>query len=132
MTREEKLIRPFADIEPEIRGRDFKEQRVLWHIATPKTVGSQHFWFGISVIPRGVSIPAHSHVCEEMYFLLEGQLVKEVEGKKYTMLPYDVMYFPPGVKHQTKNLSKGDAVQAWIYAPIPQEVSEEEIFRGTD
>lgn len=119
-----KLIRPFEEIEPQIWGKDFKQQRTLWHIITPETVGSKHFWFGIFVIQKGVSAPTHSHDYDELYLLLEGEVIIEIEKEKFRMKQYDVMYFPAGTKHQTRNFSYKDAILAWIYAPLPDKVVE--------
>ena len=126
MERKAHFFRIFRDIVPEVWGKgDPDYERQLWHIVTPQTCGSEHTWFGVICLPRGVSGAIHAHDYDEIYFLLEGEEAVKVAEKEYALQPWDVMYFPAGVKHQIRNIGKKDAFHIWLYAPMPKEVSKE-------
>ncbi|UCH50390.1 MAG: cupin domain-containing protein [Chloroflexota bacterium] len=137
MDKKVKFIRPFKDIEPYVGGVDWKGMNwINWQVATPKTVGIENAWLGMTMVPKGRSSRKHAHPYEEIYFVLEGEMIIEVGDngeEKYHMQRYDMLYFPPRTMHQIRNFSKEDVLFAFIYAPLPAGVAEGkvDIYEGT-
>jgi mannose-6-phosphate isomerase-like protein (cupin superfamily) len=49
----------------------------------------------------GQSTDRHYHkLCEEFYFLLEGNAVMEIDGATRDVTPGDAILIPPGARHQ--------------------------------
>jgi quercetin dioxygenase-like cupin family protein len=58
----------------------------------------------------GGAVGKHTHPGEELSYLLEGQVVLEIEGKPpATMKAGDVFFIPPGVVHAVKNTGAAPA-----------------------
>jgi quercetin dioxygenase-like cupin family protein len=56
----------------------------------------------------GAILPRHTHVGEEMGYILEGEVILEVEGKPaVTLKAGDVFFVPSGVVHGGKASTKG-------------------------
>jgi quercetin dioxygenase-like cupin family protein len=64
----------------------------------------------------GAVVPKHSHPGEELAFVLEGEVVIEMEGKPAaTMKAGDTFFVPAGTVHSAKNASKKLAVVISTY-----------------
>jgi len=64
----------------------------------------------------GVTAPKHSHPGEEIIYVKEGVLEYKLEGKAPVILKAgDVLFIPYGVKHEVKNVGKGDAKELATY-----------------
>jgi len=49
----------------------------------------------------GQSTDRHYHkLCEEFYFLLEGNALMEIDGETHDVAPGDAILIPPGARHQ--------------------------------
>jgi quercetin dioxygenase-like cupin family protein len=58
----------------------------------------------------GAASGRHTHPGDEILYVLEGELVVEIDGKPTTTLKAgDVSFIPAGVVHQGKNASAGSA-----------------------
>ena len=57
-------------------------------------------------LPQGVSTQRHRHLLtEEIYFLLEGTALMEIDGIEREVGPGDAILIPPGARHQITALS---------------------------
>ncbi|MCF6403631.1 cupin domain-containing protein [Chitinophaga filiformis] len=64
----------------------------------------------------GVTAPKHSHPGEEIIYVTEGVLEYKLEGKPpVTLKAGDVLFIPYGVKHEVKNVGKGEAKELATY-----------------
>jgi len=67
-------------------------------------------------IAPGVLAPNHKHPGEEIIYVKEGVLEYKLEGKAPVILKAgDVLFIPYGVKHEVKNVGKGDAKELATY-----------------
>ena len=59
-------------------------------------------------LPPGASTTAHRHLkTEEIYYILEGQGLMELEGETRRVGPGDAIAIPPGSRHQITNIGQG-------------------------
>lgn len=77
--------------------------------------GSRSLTTGLSTFQPGAVIPLHTHNVEEAITILEGEAVAIVNGKEYTVRPYDVAFVPPGVPHHFRNDSGRPMRFLWTY-----------------
>ena len=57
----------------------------------------------------------HKHPGEEIIYVLEGTLEYEIDGKKTTVKPGDVLFVPAGVVHSVKNIGRGNGAELATY-----------------
>jgi len=88
--------------------------------------GSKYFDFRISSYqPKGYAV-VHSHkTAENIYYILKGNGIVELDGKRNLVSPGMVIFIPPGVKHGISNTGFEDLVFMVIASP-PQDM---EIFQ---
>ena len=60
---------------------------------------------GLVTLAAGASLPYHTHTFTESVTVLQGEVSLEVEGRAYTLEPYDNMVVPPGKVHTARNVS---------------------------
>ena len=49
-------------------------------------------------------VALHSHkVQEQIYHVLEGEGMMEIDGKRHVVRKHDVIFLPPGVSHSIAN-----------------------------
>jgi mannose-6-phosphate isomerase-like protein (cupin superfamily) len=66
---------------------------------------------GVTIIPPGASIGDHPHGNEEeIYFVMEGRGIAELDGKKQPVKKGDVLYNVPGGTHGLANAGDEDLV----------------------
>ncbi|MEX0679031.1 MAG: cupin domain-containing protein [Chthoniobacterales bacterium] len=54
-----------------------------------------------AIMAPGQSTERHHHkICEEFYFLLEGDALMEIDGETREVGPGDAILIPPGARHQ--------------------------------
>jgi len=104
-----KLISPFSDIKPIIPKLNEMDYRIIWPVINKGTVGTDDMQAAIIYSPKGGEHPLHSHDVDELFVLLEGELVVTVGEKEYNMKQHDFMYFPANITHQAVNRSNKDA-----------------------
>lgn len=59
-----------------------------------------------------------SHPGEEFYYVLEGELLFEVDGKEYLVKPGDSIHFPSILSHSVKNPLEIDAKVLSVVTPV--------------
>ena len=65
---------------------------------------------------------SHKHkVQEQIYHVLEGEGLMEIEGKNHVVRKHDVIFLPPGVEHAISNSGLVDLVFLVVTSPISDE-----------
>ena len=93
-----------------------------------KYMGSKSFTAGISTFEPGSGIFMHTHPCEEIVVILDGEAVGEVDGKLTKVGMYDISFVPPGVPHRF--LNKSDAPFTMMYIYPTAEVTRDPVDRA--
>ena len=70
-------------------------------------------------VKRGCLVPLHSHVSEQMTYVLQGGLKFLVNGEEITVREGEVIHIPSGVAHQTEALE--DTFELDVFSPIRQD-----------
>lgn len=91
-------------------------------LITPDNHDTKRFDFRISSYqPKGYVAP-HSHkIQEQIYYILEGEGLMEVDGERYVVKPHDHIFIPPGVEHAIYNSGLVDLVFLVITTPPTDE-----------
>ena len=57
----------------------------------------------------------HTHPCEEIVVILDGEGVAELDGKRYSLQRFDISLVPPSVPHRFLNQSGAPFTMMYIY-----------------
>ena len=89
-------------------------------LVRPETAGSRLIDYRISCYQPMAHVALHTHkVQEQVYHVLEGEGMMEVDGKRKVVRKHDVIYIPPGVEHGISNTGLTDLT--FIVATAPAE-----------
>ena len=73
-------------------------------LVRPETAGSQLIDYRISTYQPMAHVALHTHkVQEQVYHVLDGEGMMEMDGKRQVVRKHDVIYIPPGVAHAIYN-----------------------------
>lgn len=87
-------------------------------LVNPKTAKSEGFDYRISSYqPKGYVAPHRHRVQEQVYHVLEGEGLMELDGERHVVRRHDVIHIPPGVEHAIYNSGLEDLV--FIVATTP-------------
>ncbi len=88
----------------------------------PETEHGQLIDYRISSYqPKGY-VARHAHtVQEQIYHLLEGEGVMEIDGERRVVRRHDVVFIPPGVEHAIRNTGLENLVFLVITVPPKDE-----------
>ncbi len=79
-------------------------KRVIRHLAAPWNIGTKNVWVGTSSVEPGSSSNEHSHVDqEEIFYCVSGSGKIRVDGEECRVEAGDLVYAPPGSRHQLVN-----------------------------
>jgi len=67
------------------------------------------------LLKKGCVVPLHSHVNEQLSYILEGALKFLIDGKEIVLRPGQVLTIPPNMPHQAEALE--DTVDLDIFNP---------------
>lgn len=70
-------------------------------------------------LKRAAVVPEHSHVSEQISYILEGALEFTIEGEKLVISSGEVLVIPPNVPHKAVALE--DTLDLDIFSPIRQD-----------
>lgn len=88
----------------------------------PDTTGSTMLDYRISSYEPMAYVELHEHkVQEQIYHVLEGEGLMEIEGEKTVVRKHDVIFLPPGNKHSISNSGLGNLVFLVITTPLKDE-----------
>jgi mannose-6-phosphate isomerase-like protein (cupin superfamily) len=84
----------------------------------PGTAGAKLIDYRISCYQPMAYVALHAHkVQEQVYHVLDGEGMMEMDGKRQVVRKHDVIYIPPGVAHAICNNGLGDLT--FIVATTP-------------
>jgi mannose-6-phosphate isomerase-like protein (cupin superfamily) len=85
------------------------------------TSGGQHCSINWIRTPAGSGSPAgmHTHVVDQIFYILAGTMSLEIEGKQYQAGPGSLVVFPAGVPHRNWNGGTQPTVHLAFNAPLP-------------
>lgn len=87
-------------------------------LVTPVTVGRTAFDHRISSYqPKGYVAPHKHKVQEQIYHVLDGEGLMELDGERHVVRSHDVIHIPPGVEHAIYNSGLKDLVFLVITTP---------------
>jgi mannose-6-phosphate isomerase-like protein (cupin superfamily) len=84
----------------------------------PTNADTQYFDFRISCYqPRAYAEVHHHEVAENLYYVLRGRGVVELDGERHLVEPHMVVHIPPGVRHGIFNTGVEDLVFLVVASP---------------
>ena len=88
-------------------------------LVMPETAKSRHLDYRISMYQPMAHVARHKHkVQEQIYHVLEGEGLMEIEGKNHVVRKHDFIYLPPGVEHAISNSGLTDLVFLVVTSPV--------------
>ncbi len=85
----------------------------------PDSVGSRHIDHRISSYAPKAFVAAHTHrIQEQVYHVLEGEGIMEIDGERRVVRRHDVIFIPPGVQHALYNTGLTALTFLVITAPV--------------
>ncbi|WP_327290508.1 cupin domain-containing protein [Streptomyces sp. NBC_01198] len=108
-----------AEIEP-YRARGGQLRMVLH----PGSVGSRSGYMGTAVLQPGEHVVEHFHpYSEEFLFVVNGDLVLEVEGENWTLGAGEGIYVPIGKRHRLRNVGTTESLTVYHIGPLAPDPS---------
>jgi mannose-6-phosphate isomerase-like protein (cupin superfamily) len=91
-------------------------------LVRPETAGSRLIDYRISCYQPMAYVGLHTHkVQEQVYHVLEGEGVMEMDGRRQVVRKHDVVYIPPGVEHAIYNQGLTDLTFIVATTPVDDE-----------
>ena len=91
-------------------------------LVMPQTAASRHIDYRISMYQPMARVALHKHkVQEQIYHVLEGEGLMQIDGAPHVVRKHDVIFLPPGVEHDIENTGLVDLVFLVITSPVLDE-----------
>jgi mannose-6-phosphate isomerase-like protein (cupin superfamily) len=91
-------------------------------LVRPETAGSRLIDYRISCYQPMAHVALHTHkVQDQVYHVLDGEGMMEMDGKRQLVRKHDVIYIPPGVEHAISNTGLTDLTFIVVTAPVNDE-----------
>jgi len=91
-------------------------------LVRPETVGSRRLDYRISTYQPMAYVERHAHkVQEQIYHVLDGEALMEIDGERRVVRKHDVIFLPPGVWHSIRNTGLGDLTFIVVTTPVKDE-----------
>lgn len=88
-------------------------------LVRPETVGSRQIDYRISVYQPMAYVERHVHkVQEQVYHVLDGEGLMDLDGERRVVRKNDVIFIPPGVWHSIENSGLGLLTFIVVTTPI--------------
>jgi mannose-6-phosphate isomerase-like protein (cupin superfamily) len=113
--------KPFIRNIAEVEWREFPNHfggALSKPLVMPETAGARHLDYRISMYQPMARVARHKHkVQEQVYHVLDGEGLMEIDGKAHVVRRHDVIFLPPGVEHAISNTGLVDLVFLVITSP---------------
>ena len=87
-------------------------------LVRPETMGSELIDFRISSYQPSAYVGPHTHrIQEQVYHVLEGEGVMEMDGTRQVVRPGITVFIPPGVEHAIYNTGTKDLLFFVVTSP---------------
>ena len=87
-----------------------------------ETAGSQHIDYRISMYQPMAYVKLHRHkVQEQVYHVLEGEGLMQIDGNDRVVRNGDYIFLPPGVDHSISNTGLTDLIFLAVTSPVSDE-----------
>lgn len=91
-------------------------------LVMPDNSGSSHIDYRISCYQPMAYVERHKHaVQEQVYHVIEGEGLMEIDGVSRVVRKHDVIFLPPGVEHAISNSGLVDLVFLVVTSPPSDE-----------
>jgi quercetin dioxygenase-like cupin family protein len=91
-------------------------------LVMPETAGSQHIDYRISMYQPMAYVKLHKHkVQEQVYQVLEGEGLMQIDGNDRVVRRGDYIFLPPGVDHSISNTGLTDLIFLVVTSPVSDE-----------
>lgn len=85
----------------------------------PDTTGSRHLDYRISTYQPMAYVEGHSHKKQEqVYHILDGEGLMEIDGETRVVRKNDVIFITPGTWHSIQNSGLGDLTFIVVTTPV--------------
>jgi quercetin dioxygenase-like cupin family protein len=82
--------------------------RTRWRlIFSKRRTPTEALTLGLAEFPPGGVLPLHHHAPAEIYHVLEGEGLTEIEGEPHMLLPGISLFIPANARHRTANTGSG-------------------------
>ena len=91
-------------------------------LVRPETAGSKHVDFRISTYQPMSCVEPHAHkIQEQIYQVIDGEGLMEIEGTRRVVRKGDFIFIPPGIEHAIHNTGLGDLTFFVVTSPPDDE-----------
>ncbi len=91
-------------------------------LVRPETTGSKLIDYRISTYQPMAYVETHTHkVQDQVYQVLDGEGLMEIDGKRQVVRKHDVIFIPPGTSHAIYNSGLGDLTFIVVTTPMLDE-----------
>lgn len=88
----------------------------------PETTGSRHVDHRISTYAPKAYVAPHTHkIQEQVYHVLAGQGLMEIDGERQVVREHDVIFIPPGIEHALYNTGLTPLTFIVVTTPVSDE-----------
>jgi mannose-6-phosphate isomerase-like protein (cupin superfamily) len=106
----------------EVKWREFPDHHggaLSKPLVMPETAGSKHIDYRISMYQPMAYVKLHRHKTQEqVYHVIEGEGLMEIDGEKRLVRKHDFIFLPPGVDHSIENTGLVDLVFLVVTSPV--------------
>ena len=103
-------IRRFAELEELDWGKG-----VTARLLVNQDQGAETITTGTTHFAPGSDLPLHTHNCDEVVTVIEGEAIAEVDGHSYELVVNDTTFVPEGISHRFQNRGAGRMSILWSY-----------------
>jgi mannose-6-phosphate isomerase-like protein (cupin superfamily) len=87
-------------------------------LVTPANAATKHFDYRISSYQPKAHVQAHRHkIQEQIYHVLDGEGLMEIDGVRRVVKKQDVIFIPPGAEHALYNTGFTDLTFIVVTSP---------------
>ena len=88
-------------------------------LVMPETAGSRRIDYRISMYQPMAYVQRHKHaVQEQVYHVIDGEGLMEIDGVNHVVRKHDFIFIPPGIEHSISNSGLVDLVFLVVTSPV--------------